>query len=206
MQRITDNFNKLNTDCLQSTTTQFVPSKESFPQFGQIFTNISACKANKYINYTRVGKSSKRVDNNGNMGSPRGITFAKNGMWAVADYEKHCVCIFDAQDQLIRKIGSRGSNSGQFRNPVAIVFDDNGCLYAVEDDSLIQKFDITGNHLLQFGSKGSQLVLPEGITAHYDKVFVPDLAGHISVFQTNNQFSHFIGKGKLASPYNKIKN
>ena len=62
MQQITDKFNKLNTSRLQSTTMQFVPSKESFPQFGQIFTNISTC------DYTRVGKSSKTVDNNGNMG------------------------------------------------------------------------------------------------------------------------------------------
>ena len=66
---------------------------------------------------------------------------------------------------------------------------------------MIQKFDISGNHLLQFGGKGSQLVLPEGITVHYDKVFVPDLAGHISVFETNGQFSHIIGKGRLGSPH-----
>ena len=212
MQRITDKFNKLNTDRLQSTTMQFVPSKESFPQesfpqFGQIFTNISASEANKYIDYTRVGKSSKTVDNNGNMGSIEGIAFAKNGMWAVADYDKHCVYIFDEQDQLIRKIGSRGSNSGQFRYPKGIAFDDDNCLYVVEViDSLIQKFDISGNHLLQFGGKDNQLNFPLGITVHYDKVFVADRAGHISVFQTNGQFSHIIGKGRLGSPYDVTVN
>ena len=40
MQQITDKFNKLNTDPLQSATMEFVPSKESFPQFGQLFTHI----------------------------------------------------------------------------------------------------------------------------------------------------------------------
>ena len=206
MQRITDKFNKLNTDRLQSTTMQFVPSKESFPQesfpqFGQIFTNISASEANKYIKYTRVGKSSKTVDNNGNMGCAEGIAFAKNGMWAVTDFDKHCVYIFDEQDQLIRKIGSKGSNSGQFQYPKGIAFDDDNCLYVIEANRLIQKFDISGNHLLQFGGKDNQLNFPLGITVHCDKVFVADHAGHISVFQTNGQFSHIIGKGRLGSPH-----
>ena len=204
MQQITKTFNKLNTDHLQSrsVTVEFVPSKESFLKLGHIFTNM----ANKYIDYTRVGKSSKTVDNNGNMGYPNDIAFAKNGMWAVTDFTKHCVYIFDEQDQLIRKIGSRGSNSGQFQTPRGIAFDDDNCLYVVEDDSLIQKFDISGNHLLQFGGKDNQLNCPAGITIHYDKVFVADLFGHISVFQTNGQFSHIIGKGRLGSPHDVTVN
>ena len=199
IQQITEKFNKLYTNHLQSVTMEFVPSfvpsKESFPQFGHFFTNISACQAYK-IDYTRVGKSSKTVNNNGNMDYPNCIAFAKNGMWAVTDFTKHCVYIFDEQDQLIRKIGSRGSNSGQFQYPKGIAFDDDNCLYVVEDDSLIQKFDISGNHLLQFGGKG----YPRGITVHHDKVFIADRAGHISVFQTNGQFSHIIGKGRLGNP------
>ena len=46
MQQITDKFNKLNTDPVQSATMEFIPSKESFPQFGQLFTHIDpgACE------------------------------------------------------------------------------------------------------------------------------------------------------------------
>ena len=135
-----------------------------------------------------------------------GIAFAKNGMWAVTDFTEHCVYIFDEQDQLIRKIGSRGSNSGKFQNPRGTAFDDDNCLYIVEANRLIQKFDIFGNHLLKFGGKDNQLNLPLGITVHYDKVFVADLFGHISVFQTNGQFSHFIGKGRLGSPHDVTVN
>ena len=171
MQQITDKFNKLNTDPLQSATMEFVPSKESLPQFGQLFTHIDpgACEVvnlpnhitvgkelefsiiTKYCNgsqcsiggsqvsvqlesntgkvtsaqvkdnndgsymascvvqqsrevklsafvnrqqikgspysvvvqsidYTRVGKPSKIVNNDGNMGKPWGIAFGKNGM------------------------------------------------------------------------------------------------------------------------------
>ena len=40
MQQITDNFNKLNIDPLQSATMEFLPSEGSFPQFGQLFTHV----------------------------------------------------------------------------------------------------------------------------------------------------------------------
>ena len=46
------------------------------------------------INYTRVGKPSKIVNNDGNMDVPWGITFGKNGLWAVTDNTKHCVYLF----------------------------------------------------------------------------------------------------------------
>ena len=56
MQQITDKFNKLNTDLLQSATMEFVPSKESFPQFGQLFTHINpgACEVVNLPNHITV--------------------------------------------------------------------------------------------------------------------------------------------------------
>ena len=215
MQQITDKFNKLNTDPVQSATMEFAPSKESFPQFGQLFTHIDpgACEVvnlpnhisvgkelkfsiiTKYHNgsrcsiggsevsvqlecntgevrsaqvkdnndgsymaslvaqqvgevklsvsingqqikgspynlcdYNRVGKPSKIVNNDGNMGALWGIAFGKNGMWAVADYSKHCVYIFDEQDQLIRKVGNYGSGNGQLYRPVGVTFGSNNYL------------------------------------------------------------------------------
>ena len=61
-------------------------------------------------------------------------------MWAVADYIKHCVYVFDEQDQLIRKIGSQGNSSGKFQSPEGVAFDHNNCLYVAEfdEDSWIQ--------------------------------------------------------------------
>ena len=58
MQQITDKFNKLNTDPLQSATMEFVPSKESFPQFGQLFTHIDpgACEVVNLPNHITVGE------------------------------------------------------------------------------------------------------------------------------------------------------
>ena len=303
MQQITDKFNKLNTDPLQSATMEFVPSKESFPQFGQLFTHIDpgACEVvnlpnhitvgkelkfsiiTKYrngsqcsiggsqvsvqlesntgevtsaqvrdnndgsymasvvvqqggevklsafvngqqikgspysvvvqqsIDYTRVGKPSKIVNNDGNMGRPWGIAFGKNGMWAVADYSKHCVYIFDGQDQLIRKVGSYGNGNGQLNRPEGVAFDSNNHLYVADyDNNRIQVFDVSDNYLHQFGSKGSgngQLNHPVGIMVHSNEVFVSDRGNRrISVFSTSGHFSHIIGKGQFGCPYDVTVN
>ena len=300
MQQITDKFNKLNTDPLQSATMEFVPSKESFPQFGQLFTHIDpgACEVvnlpnhitvgeelkfsiiTKYRNgsqcsiggsevsvqleyntgevrstqvrdnndgsymasfvaqqvgevklsvsingqqikgspyslvvhdYTRVGKPRKIVTNDGNMVGPWGIAFGKNGMWAVADYSKHCVYIFDEQDQLIREVGNHGNGNGQLDNPEGVTFDSNNYLYVADySNHRVQIFDVTGKYHHQLGSRGSgngQLNYPVGITTHNNKVFVTEHGNHrISVFHTNGQFSHIIGKGQLGQPYDVTVN
>ena len=303
MQQITDKFNKLNTDPLQSATMEFVPSKESFPQFGQLLTHIDpiACEVvnlpnhitvgnesqfsiiTKYrngsqcsiggsqvsvqlessagevtsaqvvdnkngsymasfvaqqfgevklsvsingqqikgspyglivhesIDYTRVGKPSKIVKNDGNMGEPWSIAFGNNGIWAVDDYSKHCVYIFDGQDQLIRKVGSHGSGKGQLDSPEGVTFDSNNHLYVADyKNNRIQKFDVGGKYLHCIGSKGSgngQLDSPVGITTHNNKVFVTENSNQrISVFHTNGQFSQIIGKGQLGKPYDVTVN
>ena len=61
MHQITDKFNKLNTDPLQSATMEFVPSKESFPQFCQLFTHIDpgACEVVNLPNHITVDKELK---------------------------------------------------------------------------------------------------------------------------------------------------
>ena len=298
MQQITCKFNKLNTDPVQSATMEFVPSKESFPQFGQLFTHIDpgACEVvnlpnhripvgkelkfsiiTKYhngtqcsiggsevsvqlecntgevksaqvkdnndgtymasviarqvgevklsvsingqqvkgspysivvqqrVDYTRVGKPCKIVNNDGNMETPWGIAFGKNGMWAVADNTKHCVYIFDEQDQLIRKVGNLGSGNGQLNSPEGVTFDSNNYLYVADyGNHRVQVFDVNGNYHHQFGSYGlgnGQLNYPSGITTHNNKVFVTEQNNRrISVFHTNGQFSHIIGKGKLGDP------
>ena len=300
MQQITDKFKKLKTDPLQSATMEFVPSKELFPQFGQLFTqidpgvceivnptnhitvgkelkfsimtkyhngsqcsiggghvrvevetdtvevqnaklednndgsymvsfkvqNVGEIKLSVFVNgqqikgnpcsvvvhdYTRVGKPSKIVNNDGNMGEPWGIAFGKNGMWAVADYSKHRVYIFDGQDQLIGKVGSHGYGNGQLNRPAGVTFDSNNHLYVVDySNNRVQKFEVSGKYLHQFGSHGSgngQLNHPIGIAIHNNKVFVAEQDNRrISVFHTNGQFAHIIGKGLLGEPYDVTVN
>ena len=75
-------------------------------------------------------------------------------------------------------------------------------------DNRIQKLDSYSNYLLKFGGYGfgnGQLIGAIGITTHNDKVFVTENGNHlISVFHTNGQFSHIIGKGQLGQPHDVI--
>ena len=156
--------------------------------------------------YTKVTKPSKIVNNGGSMGQPWGIACGKNGVWAVADWSRHCVYVFDGQDNLIKKIGSHGSGIGQFDRPCGITFDCNDHLYVADcAHNRVQKFDVSGNYMFQYG--GGQLNGPRGVTIHDGRLYVADRENcRISVFQIDGPFCCIIGKGRLNSPYDVAVN
>ena len=156
--------------------------------------------------YTTIDTPSKVVNESGKMGRPWGITFSKNGTWAVADSSNRCVWIFDSQDKLIKKLDTKETNIGKSGRPLGVAFDVNNKLYMTDaHNDKVHKFDINGTHLLLFGTRGSdsgQLKRPMGVTIHSDKVYVAESGGdRISVFHCDGQFSHIIGSGHLRDPH-----
>ena len=185
----------------------FVPQQAGQVKLS-VFVNEQQIKGSPYYvmvrDYTSVNECTI-MNNNNNMGQPWGIGFGKNGIWVVADYSKHCVYIFDGQDQLLRKFGSPGSGNGQFRAPKGVTFDNNDHLYVVDcGNHRVQKFTVNGKYLLQFGGEGSKdgkLWYPRGLVVHNHKVYVADCDNkRISVFQTDGKFHHAIGSGQLGTP------
>ena len=81
--------------------------------------------------YPAVNIANKVINGDGRLGQPWGIEFGKDGMWVVADHSNHCVYIFDSQDQVVRKIGSKGKGYGEFDKPAGLAFDDDNNLYVV---------------------------------------------------------------------------
>ena len=103
--------------------------------------------------YTTIDKPSKVVNEGGRMGRPYGIAFGRDGMWAVTDVSNHCAWIFDKEDQLVKKFGSRGTGNGQFRYPFGVAFDANNHLYVTDHrNHRVQKFDITGTYIITYSS------------------------------------------------------
>ena len=175
-----------------------------------VFVNGEQIKGSPYSvmvrDYTSVNKPSKMVNNDGKMGEPWSIAFGKNGIWAVTDTTNNCVYIFNGEDQLVRKFGSRGSSNGQFDFPAGVAFDSDDHFYVVDHSNhRVQKFTTDGKYLLQFGSWGSgngKLINPRGPAVHDHKVYVTDTSNHrISVFQTDGKFHHTIGSGQLGTPH-----
>jgi len=152
-------------------------------------------------NYHAITIPDEVINNNNNMGHPRGIAFGKNGVWAVVDNSNSCVYIYNSHDKLVQKFGSKGSNNGQFSNPCGVAFDSVNHSYIVEyGNSRVQKFSVNGNYLLQFGN--DNLKGPVGITTHNGKVYVADCGNkHIAVFQANGQFCTSFGSECLSGPY-----
>ena len=73
------------------------------------------------------------MDNNGSMGQPWGIAFSQTGMWAVTDASKHCIYVFDEQDNnyLAFKVVSHGNANGWLYSPYGVGFDSDNNLHSV---------------------------------------------------------------------------
>ena len=193
----------------------FVPKK-----VGEV--RLSVIIDGRYINgspfsvsvrdYVALNVPSKVVNDSGKMGQPCGIAFDKDGIWVVADGSKHCMYIFDSQDQVIRKFGSKGNGNGQFNFPTGVAFDDDSHLYVVDNNNnRVQKFSDSGEYILQFSncdSKYGQLRYPLGITVHNNRVYIADQGNNrISVFNCDGKFIHTIGQsGQLSSPFDVAVN
>ena len=148
----------------------------------------------------------RKIITSDNFGRPWGIACGNNGNWAIADWIKNCVHVFDNQDRPIKKVGIQGSKNEQFKYPCGVAFDDNNELYVtICYNHRVQKFDSNGNYLLQFGGKGirkGKLNHPVGITSHQDKVYVADRENNrISVFQNDGKFCSIIGEGQLSNRF-----
>ena len=157
-------------------------------------------------NYPSIDKPNRIIDIDGKMGVPWGIAFGRYGIWAVADYSYHCIYIFDAQDRMVRKFGTQGTNIGQFQSPGGLAFDNENNLYVADHyNHRIQKFDSNGNYILSIGSQRSgegHLGCPVGIIIHSERVYVTEQDNkRISVFQTNGSFCFIIGHGHLSNPF-----
>jgi len=185
---VTRKYNELKLESVKPDL-YFIPSDPNqFPQFGHLGESPVAKR-----NYSTIPKPHKLIDINGQMGEVQGIAFSHNHHWAVTDFKNNCVYIFDEQDQLVKQITSCGRDAGEFINPFGLAFDDNNFLYMVNSDNgKVQKFDFTGQFILQFGEK----IDPLGIAVNRNKVYLTDRKNRcIMVYQTDGIFCFSFGSG-----------
>ena len=87
-----------------------------------------------------------------------GIAVNTEGQIVVTDNNGHCVYVFDKDGNCLKKIGGRGSSTGQFQFPDGILFlNDNEVLIADNDNDRVQRLNInTGTVVESFGKKGRE--------------------------------------------------
>ncbi|MEI7701251.1 MAG: hypothetical protein WCK86_15740 [Planctomycetia bacterium] len=145
------------------------------------------------------------------IGNPEGIWKLRDERIAVADTHYHRIVIFHPDGRVDRMFGTEGRGPGQFVFPVAVAQDAEGNLYVGEygDHQRIQKFDVTGRYLLEFGRHGTgegEFQRPSGLALRNGEVFVVDAFNdRIQVFSQDGRFLRLVHlpdkSDPLAYPY-----
>ena len=142
----------------------------------------------------------------GTSNHPFDVAMDDNGDVYVADYNYHCVYVFNQQGTRIRTIGTEGSygnGDGQFYNPAGIAI--RGDVLYIADQNCVQKISTSGNFISKFGSSGSgdgQLNSPRGICLDIEgRVFVSEYSNNrVSVFEADGTFAYHI-TGNMSNPW-----
>lgn len=79
----------------------------------------------------------------GSLNRPDDVDFATNGDIVVADYGKHCICVFSPDGStLLRSFGSQGSEApGRFNNPTALAVLGNQLYVLDRESARVQVFN-----------------------------------------------------------------
>lgn len=115
--------------------------------------------------------------------------------------DRHHVLVFNGKTgELLKTIGKRGRNNGEFNLPLQAATADDGTLYVVDGGNFrVQSFDENLNFEKKFGEVGrrsGQFSRPKGIaTDKQGNVYVVDTAfGNVQIFNPEGQLLLFIGE------------
>jgi DNA-binding beta-propeller fold protein YncE len=131
---------------------------------------------------------------------PTGIAYSSisKQIWVV-ETAAHRIAILNEQGLLIRTIGKRGMEPGEFNFPTSISIDDSGRVYVVDAlNNRIQVFDKSGDFISTFGEIGNAtgyFARPKGIaTDSYGHIYVTDALFHtVQVFDIKGNFLYQFG-------------
>ena len=191
----------------------------------QVFNSTTGDFLFKFGSFCRVSTGTDCVDpdgtgplelGDGQLNSPRGIDIdLSSDELYVADAANSRIQVFDATSgDFVFKFGTRGTDSGEFVDPMDVVLDESGFVYVSEfQNHRVQVFDKDGSFVTSFGQIGSslgQIAFPRGISLHptNGEVFVGDTHNdRIQIFGTglpSTQFLDTIGldpiNGEFKSP------
>jgi len=170
------------------------------PYIIEVLKNYSTVKipSNKVVVSSGIKRGAAR---------PWGVAIARNGMWAVADQLNHCVHLYEGDGTFLWKFGSHGRGKGELDGPCDVAFDGDNNIFVTDcNNKRVQKFNIRGHYILQFGQNDDiKLHSPSGITTHGSKIYVVDSAlNRIVKYESNGQLCQVIGEGVLNNPQGVI--
>jgi len=135
------------------------------------------------------------------LNQPTGIAFSRlnDELWVV-ETAAHRISVFNRQGELIRRIGKRGENPGEFNFPTFIWIDKSGIVYIVDSMNFrIQILNSDGKVISVFGQIGDAtgyFSRPKGIaTDSFGNIYVVDALFHaVQIFDKNGKFLYYFGR------------
>jgi tripartite motif-containing protein 2/3/tripartite motif-containing protein 71 len=136
---------------------------------------------------------------------PWGVALCSNGNIIVAEYNGHCISIFNPEGEKIKSFGSQGSGHGEFNNPEGVAVDDgDNILVSDYGNNRIQKFASCGKFITEMKIKS-----PVGIAIHPQSknIYVVNFSDNcIQILNPDLTFSSSFGSrgngdGQFSAPY-----
>jgi DNA-binding beta-propeller fold protein YncE len=162
---------------------------------------VADVTAKRIIVYDKDGNFLRALGGSGVLRRPTDVAISPDGLtaWVVdnggVDTQEHHLFKFDAiTGEILKKIGTRGKNQGEFNLPLQVATAPDGTVYVNDGGNFrIQAFNPDGTFKLAFGNIGTrsgQFSRPKGIAVDPDgNIFVVD--------STFCNFQIFDPEGKL---------
>jgi len=162
---------------------------------------VSDAIAQRVVVFDRDGNFLQAMGKKGEFERPVGLVVNDQlGRLYVIDAKKHHIAVFDIADgSLIRTIGERGKEPGQFNWPTNIAIDSSGTLYVMDTMNFrVQILDPEGEVLNTFGEIGDgigQFARPKGIAVDSEgSIYVVDAAfNNFQIFNREGELLLFVG-------------
>ncbi|MFQ5584343.1 MAG: 6-bladed beta-propeller, partial [Calditrichia bacterium] len=140
------------------------------------------------------------------LNQPTGIAYSRTTkqIW-LAETSNHRLLVLDRSGRVVKHVGQRGTQNGEFNFPTFIWIDEEGIVYIVDTMNFrVQLFTPEGEFLSAFGKPGDAtgyFARPKGIaTDSFGHIYVVDALFHsVQVFDRDGNFLYHFGiqgKGK----------
>ncbi len=169
------------------------------------FTNheilFTDSRLNKIFRYSEDNKSLLSFETNHKFNRPTGIAYSNvtREIWVV-ETGNHKISVLNENGDLIKTIGKRGSNPGEFNFPTSIWIDKSGKVYIVDTMNFrIQIFDKSGGLIKVFGEPGNAtgyFSRSKGIaTDSLGNIYIVDALFHtVQIFDATGKFLYQFGE------------
>ena len=158
-------------------------------------------KLNKIFIQKSESKSQLSLNDSLILNQPTGIAynFQTNQIWVV-ETAAHRIAVLDSKGKLIKYIGSRGTEAGQFNFPTFIWIDTAGTVYVIDSMNFrLQILNSEGDVHSIFGEAGDAtgfFARPKGVaTDSENNIYIVDALFHtVQIFDQQGHFLHNFGQ------------